>query len=47
LREKGILVRHFTDPLISEYVRITIGTENEMAEITKQLRELIEINGQG
>ena len=30
LKDKGILVRHFSDPLISDYNRITIGSETEM-----------------
>ena len=30
LRENNILVRHFKDPLIRDYVRITIGTEAQM-----------------
>lgn len=33
LRENGILVRHFKDPLIMDYVRITIGTEEDMKPI--------------
>lgn len=30
LRQNGILVRHFTNPRIADYVRITIGTDEEM-----------------
>lgn len=30
LRENHILVRHFKDPLIMDYVRITIGSEEQM-----------------
>lgn len=29
LREKGIIVRHFTQPRIQQYLRISIGTEKE------------------
>lgn len=37
LRENNILVRHFNELLMKDYVRITIGTEEEMNAIRKQL----------
>ena len=40
LRENGILVRHFDQPRISDYVRITIGTREQMeilADTTKKI----------
>jgi histidinol-phosphate aminotransferase len=37
LRENNILVRHFNDALIKDYVRITIGTEEEMNAIRRLL----------
>ena len=40
LRGNNILVRHFNDPLIKDYVRITIGTEEEMNAIRDQLTAL-------
>lgn len=42
LKERKILVRHFTNPLISDYVRISIGTAEEMAVVTKNLEEMVE-----
>ena len=30
LREEGIFVRYFEKPRISDYLRITIGTDEEM-----------------
>jgi len=42
LKEKGILVRYFNKPRISEYLRITIGTDDEMAQLTAALKAIIE-----
>ncbi len=42
LREKGILVRHFTAPRIAEYNRITIGARKEMEALVRALREILE-----
>ena len=44
LREKGILVRHFTAPRIAEYNRITIGAREEMEALVKALLEILEEN---
>ncbi len=41
LKEKGIYVRYFNAPRTSEYLRITIGTEEQMDELFKALEELI------
>ncbi len=41
LRDKGILVRHFTDPKINQYLRITIGTEEECEILTKTLSSIL------
>lgn len=42
LREKEILVRHFNLPRISNYLRITVGTDAECDLLIEQLRLLIE-----
>lgn len=41
LREKDIYVRHFNAPRISEYLRITIGTDEEMQELMHTLEEIL------
>ena len=41
LRERGILVRWWKDPLISDWLRITIGTDDEMAALLAALKELV------
>ena len=40
LRERKILVRHWNKPGISEYLRITIGTDEQMDAVTEALREI-------
>jgi histidinol-phosphate aminotransferase len=40
LKKKGILVRHFNQPRISDYIRVTIGTDEEMDAFLEQCREL-------
>ena len=45
LRERSILVRHFRDPpRISEFMRITIGTDEQCAGLVDVLREIIKHN---
>ena len=41
LREKGILVRHFSKSAIADWLRITIGTPGEMQELLRALGEII------
>ncbi|MCQ2457014.1 MAG: aminotransferase class I/II-fold pyridoxal phosphate-dependent enzyme, partial [Clostridia bacterium] len=41
LREKGILVRHFDKPGISDYNRITVGSDEEMEALTGALTEIL------
>lgn len=42
LKERGILVRHFAQPRIADYVRITVGSETEMQALIGALREIVE-----
>ena len=41
LRERGILVRHFKQPRIDQFLRISIGTEADMAQVAAVLKELL------
>ncbi len=41
LRENGILVRRFDDDRISDYLRITIGTPEEMDALIQALRKIL------
>ena len=40
LRQRGILVRHFTKERIKDYVRITIGTQQQMERLAEALAEM-------
>ncbi len=40
LKEKGIYVRFFKKPRIDNYLRITIGTDEEMKKLVKELEKL-------
>ncbi len=41
LREQGILVRYFSKPRIDDYLRISIGTEEEMRQLTQALESIL------
>lgn len=43
LREKNILVRHFNKPRIDNYLRVSIGTDEEMDCFLKALDEILNI----
>ncbi len=42
LRAKGILVRHFDDPLITDYNRVTIGTRAQMEDFLATCAAILE-----
>ena len=41
LKDKGILVRHFSTPAICEFNRITIGTQEEMETFIEKVKECL------
>ncbi len=41
LKSKNIIVRYFNKPRISEYLRITIGTQKQMEILIKNIKEFI------
>ncbi|MCP5198467.1 MAG: histidinol-phosphate transaminase [Gammaproteobacteria bacterium] len=41
LRERGVLVRHFARPRIADFLRITIGTEDECRELVAALDAIL------
>ncbi len=43
LREKSILVRHFTMERIDQFLRITIGTDKECNLLLHELDEILNV----
>ena len=41
IKEQGLLIRHFATPGIEDFVRITIGTPEQMSELKKAFEEII------
>ena len=41
LRDRGIIVRHFKSPRIEEFLRITIGTDEQSGELIAALKEIL------
>ena len=44
LKEKGVLVRYFAKPRLEEYLRITVGTPEEMTVFLEKVDELLEVS---
>ena len=42
LKDRGILVRHFGNPRITDYIRITIGTDEQMDTCIAAIRAILE-----
>jgi len=41
LRERAVIVRHFAAPRISDFLRITIGSENELDQLIRALSDIL------
>ena len=42
LKQKGVLVRHFDKPRLRDYIRITIGSKDQMGFFLNKIREILE-----
>nr|WP_255570654.1 histidinol-phosphate transaminase [Cohnella sp. CFH 77786] len=45
LKQRGVLVRYFNQPRIDNYLRISIGTDEEMDTFLKVLEEVLSLEG--
>lgn len=41
LKERGILIRHFSKPRIKDYNRITVGTRDDMETLVKEIENIL------
>lgn len=44
LKARGILVRHFDSPRLTDYVRVTIGSQEQMAAFIQTTKEILEVS---
>ncbi len=44
LYDRGVLVRHFNTPKLKDYNRITVGSPEQMEELLRNLKEILEEN---
>ena len=42
LKDRGILVRHYQNERINAYLRVTIGSREEMEQVIKELKDIVE-----
>lgn len=45
LKDRGILIRHFSDPRIAQYNRVTVGTQEEMDAFLAAVKDIITEEG--
>ena len=43
LKDRGILVRHFHTPRLTDFVRVTVGSEEQMAAFIQTTKEILEV----
>ena len=41
LRRRGVLVRHFDTPALTDWLRITIGTQDQMAALLNTIAAIL------
>ena len=47
LKEKGIYVRYFSGPRVQDYLRITVGTREQMDALFAALKQILADGSQG